>query len=207
MRTLWFNAGGETPESIERTRQFGIASDRLFAEHHRRGLGTGDSLTLSSDGQDFIQSNSDGELMIEDDVQDEGLLQGDMLPIGDSELERIADIPEEGGTLERIAGIPEEGGTEMILPNYRDEALRYSQNNNSNSIMTPTVTGGGGSLGTGWGGQNITINPFYASNSPLTQRIKGGGGGGPQKRFPWLLVVGVLGAGFYYAYSKGLLKK
>lgn len=77
---LWFNAGGETPESIERTRQFGIASDRLFAEHHRRGLGTGDSLTLSSDGQDFIQSSSDGEVLtpIEGDEEDLGLLRRDM---------------------------------------------------------------------------------------------------------------------------------
>jgi len=155
---LWFNVGGETPESIERTRQFGIDADRLNTEFQRRELGTGDILTLSND--EFIQSISDNEVMLEGDAENS---------------ERIA---------EEITN-PEEGGTIGI----------EQDDNNPNSII-----GGGGSLGAGWGGQSITLNPFDASNSPLTPTLYGGRG--TQKRFPWLLVAGVLVAGGYYFIKK-----
>ena len=86
----------------------------------------------------------------------------------------------------------------------RDQrTLNYRNTGSSGDMLARGVSFGRGSLaglGGGWGGQNITLNPFKASNSPLS-RLKAGGGG-YQKKFPWSLVIPALFIGGYFAFRK-----
>jgi len=82
----------------------------------------------------------------------------------------------------------------------RDQrTLNYRNTGSSGDMLARGVSFGTSSragLGGGWGGQSITLNPFKASNSPLSPLMAGGSG--YKKKFPWLLVGGVLVAAGYY---------